>query len=438
MPPLESAEPAPFVSLPRHSLWNFAWLIAGRVLRLGLSLTVGAWIARHLAPEEFGELSYLLATVALPAALAGCGLDGLIVRELLNRRRDPDVILGTAIGLRLGAGFVLYVGLVGGWWLIEGRGIGLTMIALLAMDLLFQASSVFDFHFQARSANKWTVLAGTLSLLIASAVRVALILGGATVEHFAAAVVLEGALLGTSLALFYRWKGTGGGRWRFKTDCARELLAESWPMIVSAVAIAGYMRVDQVMLKALAGEAAVGVYAVAVRLGEAWYFLPMFLGTTLNPWIVQGRALGAACFHQRLLRFYAIMFWSSLGVAFLLALAAEPAIRVLFGDQYLGAVTPLRIHVLGGVLLAVGVAAGKWYVAEGHTMGLMRKALCGLAVNVAGNALLIPRFGISGAAAAGVAGQFTANVLYDIVDSRVRPQLTLKLRALAPWTLGRS
>lgn len=411
-------------------------MVAGRVFRLGLSLTVGAWVARHLAPADFGELSYMISLVALMSALAGAGLDGLIVRELVNRRKDPGETLCTALVLRVGAGLVLYVGALVGWRGLNGGGIGFWMLALLGADVVLQGCNVFDLFFQARLANRRTVLAGTISAVVVSVIRVALILGGATVVWFAAAVMLEGVLLAGGLAAFYFRAHRGAERWSFSFTRARELLAESWPMIVSATAVAGCMRVDQLMLKALAGEAAVGVYAAASRLGEAWYFLPMFIGTVLNPWILEGRSLGAPVYRRRLIQLYAIMFWSSLAVAVAVWVIAAPLIGLLFGADYAAAVAPLRIHVLGGVFLAVGIAGGKWYLAEGHTRGVMGKALLGLAVNLVANAVLIPRYGVCGAAAATAAGHFTANIVYDALDPRVRSQLALKLRALAPWSLS--
>lgn len=256
-PPADGS-PSPAVP-PSRYLSNFTWLVAGRVLRLGLSLTVGAWMARYLAPADFGELSYLISLVALLAALAGVGLDGLVVRELVDRRRDPGETLGTAFGLRISAGLVLYTGLVACWWWRAGVGPGLWMVAMLGTELVLQAANVFDLHFQSRSANRWTVLAGTVALAVASCVRVALIVSGAPVVYFAAAVMMEGGLQAAFLAWFYLRRDPDRPAWRFSPVRARALLAESWPMIVSAVAVAGCMRVDQVMLKTMAGEAAVGV-----------------------------------------------------------------------------------------------------------------------------------------------------------------------------------
>lgn len=412
--------------------------MAGRFFRLTVGLTVSVWMARHLAPEAFGELNYMMSLTAIIGPFAAVGLDGLVVREIIESREDVGETLGTVFWLRLVAGSVLYFTLLTVWWLKFGNGRELWMIALLGFDLILQCANVFDLYFQSQSQNAWTVLAGIISLTIASSMRVLLIAQGASLEYFAGAVLLEMALWALFLAIFYARRNLRRIRWRFCARRACALISKSWPMVVSAAAIAGCMRLDQVMLRVFTDEESVGVYSAAIRLAEAWYFVPMFLGTVLNPWILQGRALGAETYRQRLTRFYAYMLWSAVLLAGILWIAAPLLVNQLFGEDYLRATTPLRIHLMGGVFLTIGIAAGKWYVAEEHTIGVMRKAILGLATNLLLNTLLIPRLGISGAAIGAASGHFAANILYDLMDSRVRPQLGLKLRAFALWRVGLS
>jgi len=46
-------------------LGNIGWLSLDKVLRMGVGLFVGVWIARYLGPEQFGQLSYAITFVAL-------------------------------------------------------------------------------------------------------------------------------------------------------------------------------------------------------------------------------------------------------------------------------------------------------------------------------------------------------------------------------------
>ena len=53
-------------------------------LRLVLGLVIGIWMARALGPVKFGQFNYAFAFVALFSSIASLGLDGVLVRNLVN------------------------------------------------------------------------------------------------------------------------------------------------------------------------------------------------------------------------------------------------------------------------------------------------------------------------------------------------------------------
>ena len=69
----------------------------------------------------------------------------------------------------------------------------------------------------------------------------------------------------------------------------KQLLKDRWPLILSGMVIAIYMRIDQVMIKEMLDNKAVGNYAAAVRLSEAWYFIPVVISNSLSPAIVNAK-----------------------------------------------------------------------------------------------------------------------------------------------------
>ncbi len=54
-----------------------------------------------------------------------------------------------------------------------------------------------------------------------------------------------------------------------------------------------YLRIDQVMLGEMAGSEEVGVYAAAVRIAEAWYFIPVAVCSSVFPGIVKAGAVSS-------------------------------------------------------------------------------------------------------------------------------------------------
>ena len=83
---------------------NSLWLVGEKVVFLFVSFGVNLLLARHLQPELFGTLNFLLAAVSVLMPVMALGLNSLVARELMQRAEDTVSILGSAIGLRLLAG----------------------------------------------------------------------------------------------------------------------------------------------------------------------------------------------------------------------------------------------------------------------------------------------------------------------------------------------
>ena len=85
---------------------------------------------------------------------------------------------------------------------------------------------------------------------------------------------------------------------------AISLVKESWPLIFAGLAIAVYMKIDQIMLGEMIGKKAVGTYAAAVRLSEIWYFIPMAIASSVFPSIVKSKQLDEQIYKKRMQKFY--------------------------------------------------------------------------------------------------------------------------------------
>ena len=88
---------------------NTSWLLGERILRMGVSLFVGIYVIRYLGPEKYGLLSYTMSFVCLFSAFLDLGHREIIVRELVLYPEQRNVILGSAILLRLGGAVFLEV-----------------------------------------------------------------------------------------------------------------------------------------------------------------------------------------------------------------------------------------------------------------------------------------------------------------------------------------
>jgi len=410
---------------------NSGWLVLDKVLRLGLALAVGVWVARYLGPLGYGTLNYALALVGLFGSFTSLGLDTIVVRELVAEPGRRDEVMGSALALRA-LSALLATALVLAYILIFSgqQGAALAVSLVMASTLFWQPWDLLDVSFQARMRSRQPVLMRNLAGIAGALLRGGLVLAHAPVWAFAAAAVSETALAAALVLAAYAKDGGRPLAWRPDLGRMRRLLKDSWPMMLAAMAIMVYMRIDQVMLKSMVGDAAVGVYAAALKVSEAWYFIPMALTASAFPSQVRARERGAAFIGARLRKSFNLMAMLGYAVALPLSLLARPLVGLLYGPGFAEAGPILAVHVWAGLFLCIGLSRDYWLVGEKRTELALMSTLLGAAVNVGLNLWLIPRYGGLGAAWATVAAQAFYALGFDLMHPLLRPVFVMQSRAL--------
>jgi O-antigen/teichoic acid export membrane protein len=377
---------------------NTGWLLTDKIIRMGVGLFVGIWLARYLGPEQFGLLSFAGAFVALFSAFSTLGLDGIVVRDIV---RDPTVkeeTLGTAFLLKLCGGiFTFLVVLSAIAFIRPGDSLTHWLVGIMAAGMIFQAFDAIDFWFQSQVQSKYSVYAKNFAFLIISVVKIFLILRQASLIAFAWAGLVE-IIIGSAWIMFaYQITGHNVRDWRSSYKRAQSLFKDSWPLLMSGVAIMIYMRIDQVMLALMAGDLEVGIYSAAVRLVEAWYFIPMVVVSSVFPSIVEAKSMSEDLFYDRLQKLYNFMVLVSYIIALPVTLLAGWIIELLFGPPYGKAGPMLAVFIWSVLFTNLGVARSTFLTTMNWTKIHMMTVSLGCIINVGFNYFLIPRYGGMGA-----------------------------------------
>lgn len=394
---------------------NSGWLLLDKVLRIVISLVVGAWVARYLGPSSYGELMYVLALIALFQSAASLGLDGPLVRDIAQHPDRTDAILGSAFRLRLAAGVAAWIAALG-WITVlrPGDHAALVMMALAGAALIFQPADLVDLWFQSQHSSRTSIPYRIVAYCVVAAAKVALIVSSAPVWAFAAAALLDAALVAGAMTFAYR-RRPFNKRWLWDKAWAIRLVSDSWPLMLSAIAVGIYMRIDQVMLRELASERELGLYSAILPFSQAWHMIPMVLCASLLPPLAKLRAEGSPLYTRRLQQVFDLMAWLGIGVAGLTALLAPWMVNLLLGAQYADAVPILQWHAVSNVFIFLGVAQSLSIVTERAPRIALVKTLFGVVVNVAANLALIPRWGALGAAFAATITQCASAVLSNAI-----------------------
>lgn len=376
-------------------------MFSDRLFRLGVGLFVGVWMARYLGPEQFGLLNFATAFVAIFGAFAALGLQGITVRELVRDYDEAPRILGTVCILQLTGGilaFLLIVGVLS--YLRPDDALSRSAVAIVGFTLIFQFRKSVSYWFESQVQSKYVVWMENGAFTLATATRIVLILISAPLIAFLWSMLAEVVLATAGLLAVYVKKVGNLTDWTFRFSRARDLVRDSWPLILSALAVVVYVRIDQVMLGQLAGDQAVGIYSAAARVSEVWYFIPTTVMASAFPAIAKIRVVDYESYDSRFQVLYELMVILALIIALVMTFASDLVIETLFGHLYIDAGSMLAIHIWAGVFVFLGVVSSRWLIAENLTRYSMYRTIIGCGANVLLNLLLIPKWGGVGAAAA--------------------------------------
>jgi O-antigen/teichoic acid export membrane protein len=404
-------------------------MFAEQMMRMLAGLLVGIWVARYLGPAQFGLFSYAVAFAALFSSIAKLGLDSIMVRDLVREPAQRDIYMGTAFWLKL-AGSLAMLGVIGiALQLTTCDSTTRLYIFIIASGAIFQPFEVVDFYFQSKVLSKFVSICKLIQLTISSLIKIFLIYIDSGLFWFVIVSLIDQITLAATLYLAYRYQKIGMYFKHFNRHVAKKLLIDSWPLVLSGLAVMIYMRTDQIMIKEMLGEKEVGLYSAATRISEIWYFVPILITNSIFPAILNVKK-DSPKYLFRLRVLFSVLVWIGILVAAITAFIYDWLIIFLYGQDYQQAGQVLMIHIWGGIFVALGAASGSWFVSENLQRYALYRTLLGASVNIALNFALIPKYGILGAAIGTVVAQSVAALFFDILTAKTRVLFFTKLKSI--------
>lgn len=388
-----------------------------------LYFVIGVLLARMLGTAGYGAYAYAMACVGLLGVPALLGLDNLLIRnvsvlhsEFAWGRLNGLLAWANRQVLRASLAVMVLAGLA--TWALEGRlepemlaalQVVLVLLPLVTLTRLRQATlqgldRVVSGQVPELILAPLLVLAGILAfrfvpgLELTAPMAVGLNTLGAGVAFLVGAALLRRAL---PLAVVQARPEFRGSEW----------IRSALPLVLLASMHILNSRVDTLMLGAIRGAEAVGIYGVASRGAEFVTFLLMAANPALAPVAARLHAGGDSEALQRMItRAVRVILAASLPVAIFL-IGFGDRFLLIYGNDFLPG--RVALGVLGFAQL-VNVAAGPvglLLIMTGHERDAARAVALSAALNAALNAALIPRWGVEGAALATAASLIVWNLL---------------------------
>jgi O-antigen/teichoic acid export membrane protein len=383
----------------RNSAFGFASQIIIKILSFGFTIL----IVRNLGAESYGQYAGVLAFGALFVFLGDLGLSPYLVREVARLRDKPDgadriqTLYGDVLALRMVLSVLAAFLLILTAWL-TGRSI--VMVGAIALgtlglmmygvqgtsDAILAGYERLDLSAYAKILNQITfVTLGAIALLLNTGYY-GLILAN---------------LLGVGLMSYICWhnvKVLGVRPHHFTPKNWLVLLKASWPFGLITFALGLSYKFDSVLLNIFWGDADTGYYNAAYNLIFSATMLSNVLNTALYPSLARQSVNASHSLPKIYERAFRYLMVLALPIAVGVFALADLLVPFLFKSTYQPSVAILQILILVVPFMFASEFLGYVVVIAGKERQVARSVLISTGFNVSFNLVIVPTFGLTGAA----------------------------------------
>ena len=377
-----------------------------------IQFVIGIITARYLGPSNYGIITYVASYIAFFTSIVSFGLNGVIVNELVQNVEEEGEILGTAILLRFIIGILssFSVAIIIGF--SEGYDSQFFIVGLLmAVQLPFTSFDTINYWYQSKLLSKYTVIVQNVSFIFVALYNIYIILSRKPIEYFAITTTLNIILM--AVAFYYSYKSKSTTPLLFSEYYFKRLLRQCFPFVLANLMIQIYTQTDKIMIRTLLGSTEmVGVYAVCTTISHMISIIPSALIDSGRPIVMELKAKSSIYYDIRLRQLIAGVVWISFLYSLFVTLLSPQILQLLYGSAYISGSTCLKIIVWYTIFSYLGGIRSIWLICEKKNMFVFWLSMMGAITNVLFNFILIPRYGIEGAAVATLLTQMLANLVF--------------------------
>lgn len=376
---------------------NTSWMMLSNIYSMLVSLIVGSLSARFLGPSNYGLLNYGSSIISFFTTISRLGMDSVVVAEMVRNPEKENTYLGTALAMRLIASVLSFLGIWGIVLVLEpGNTLLQTVTVLQGIAIIFQSTEVLNFWFSAHLEMKYVTITGIIALTLTSIWRITLLANSASVQWFALSASISALICGFCILMFFIKKN--GMHLKVSFNDGKLIFLNSYHFIINGLAVTLYTQIDRIMLGKFVSDEAVGFYSAASTIAVMWEFVPSAIVNSSNPLLIGLYERDQKKFKEK----YQILL---LGIAMLgiivsigFTIFGKIAVFILYGEEYYASVPVLAILIWSTAFSMIGNARAIWIISVGKNKYTKYYTMIGAVINAVLNALVIPKYGITGAA----------------------------------------
>lgn len=398
---------------------NISWIIIAKLFEMVISLFVGMLTARYLGPANYGIIGYVTSYVTFINAFCTLGLNNIIVKELINNKDKQGEYIWTCIVMKFISSVISTIALNIIIVILHPNNKEMLLVTILSsISILFNSTDTINYWYRSKLEAKKISIISTIAYVISSIYKVVVIILKKNVVWVAFSTTFDAIII--AIVLLFMYKKDKGQKFYFSFKTAKKMLKQSYHFILSGLMVSIYAQMDKIMIGKILNVSEVGYYTTAVTISTLWSFIPTAIIETANPIINEEKKKNNSMYIKRLKQLYATIVYLSILYGLFVTIFAKPIVSILYGKEYLSSISALRIVVWYCAFAYLGVCKNIWLICENKEKYEKYFTLFGAVTNLILNLILIPKYGIEGAALATLITQIATNLIYPLFFKETR------------------
>ena len=377
---------------------NSFWLILSQVITRVISFFVVVWPTRHFGPSVYGEFVFALSFVSIFCVLTDFGMTGLVMREVARDKEKIgqyiDNVLLIKVILSVFFSAIIFISV----YFAKVDQETVKLIYVLGLYIIVSGVvSFFESIFMASEKAQYaTVCAffGDIFLLLLVCI---FIFGRYQIVTLGYAYLVSAALEGL-LAMTFVWYYFSKFFLRINFQFCKKIIKNAWPFGLAAFFSSVYYYSTPVLLGILRTSSEVGWYNAAFKLAFFITSLSSIVFLAFFPLISRSFKEGANKFKESYDKYADVVFAIAVPLGFGGLIVTPEIINFLYGKPYYNSILPFQIMVWGASFNFLGSLYCNCLLACDEQKESSKVWAVAILFNIILNLILIPRYGVMGAA----------------------------------------
>lgn len=400
------------------------YLILEKFLRFINGIVISSLIARYFGPEAFGEFNTYVAITMMLFPIVMLGVRDVLISSLGVSNDRLSLVIVTSVFSLLVSG-ITYTFVVFLDYFYFGNSVAdVSILKIVSLSLLILPFEPFLALIVFEGKGKYSFYAGITQSLVSVSLKSSLVFFGGDIYTLAYIYVFDMLIFYLiNTYLLFRYFSYPSLKMPTGKDLLdlKPVLRQGFYLMLAGLAAGAYMRMDILLIEYFLGFKSVGQYSLSVKLVEALYFIPAMLTLGLYPTIVQLHAQKKhAEFSLSVARLSRKLMWFSLLVILFFLVFADFITDILFGVEYDETSKIVKVYCAAFIIMSQGFLIEKIIILKFGGRLVFYSVLTGLFFNVFLNVLLVPAWGVYGAAISTVLCQVVSYFLFYIVHPSTR------------------